>query len=107
MFGAIIITLVITMLFMTAIFLIDNGKKQGVENDRLRKNNERLNGQITEMIHQENSRREQIAYDRGLYDGRETDTLYRGMLAKYSSGEQATVMMYGENTGRTNKRATR
>ena len=61
------------------------------------KSNEHLNGQITEILRQENLRKERVAYDRGLYDGRSTDTLYRKMLSKYSAGEQATVMMYGDD----------
>lgn len=107
MFGAVIITFVITTLSMTALFLIDSGKKQYTENGRLRKDNDRLNGQISEMLRQDNSRRERIAYDRGLYDGRETDALYRKMLNQYSSGEQATVMMYGDGAERSTKRTSR
>ena len=96
MFGAVIITFVITTLAIFVLLLRDNEKKQHVERERLRRSNESLNSRIAEMIRQENSRRETDAYNRGLYDGRTTDTLYRKMLTKYSSGEQATVMMYGE-----------
>lgn len=97
MFGAVIITFVITSLLMLVLFFMDNTRKQRVENDRLHKCNERLNGQVSDLIRQQNTRRERDAYNQGLYDGRETDTLYRKMLSKYSSGEQATVMMYGDN----------
>jgi len=97
MFGAVIITFVITTLLMLVIFFMDNAKKQSLENERLHKGNERLNQQVSDLISQRNSRRERDAYNQGLYDGRSTDTLYRKMLSKYSSGEQATVMMYGED----------
>lgn len=97
MFGAVIITFVITTLAIFVLQLRDSEKKQYAEKERLRRSNESLNNRIAEMIRQENSRRETDAYNRGLYDGRTTDTLYRRMLAKYSSGDQATVMMYGED----------
>ena len=102
MFGAVIITFVITVLGMLVLLLSDNTKKRDREADRLRKSNERLTCQINDMIRQENTRRECAAYDKGLYDGRMTDTLYRKMLKQYSAGDQATVMMYGEDetTGR-------
>ena len=34
-------------------------------------------------------------YERGLRDGRTTDTLYQQFLEKVSRGEQATIMMNG------------
>lgn len=97
MFGAVIITFVITALGIFLLLSLEYAKKQDKESDRLRKSNEHLNGQITEILRQENLRKERVAYDRGLYDGRSTDTLYRKMLSKYSAGEQATVMMYGDD----------
>lgn len=97
MFGAVIITFVITALGIFLLLSLEYAKKRDNENDRLRKSNEHLNGQITEILRQENLRKERVAYDRGLYDGRSTDTLYRKMLSKYSAGEQATVMMYGDD----------
>lgn len=102
MFGAVIITFVITVLGMFVLLLTDNAKQQDRETDRLRKSNERLSSQINDMIRQENTRRECAAYDKGLYDGRATDTLYRKMLKQYTAGDQATVMMCGEDetTGR-------
>lgn len=83
---------------MLVMFFMDGVKKQSMENERLRKGNERLNQQVSDLICQRNTRRERDAYNQGLYDGRATDTLYRKMLSKYSAGEQATVMMYGEET---------
>jgi len=99
MFGTVIITFIITALGMFVLILFDNAKKQTRETDHLRKSNERLNCQIADMIHKENTRRESAAYDKGLYDGRATDTLYRQMLKRYTTGDQTTVMMYGECDG--------
>lgn len=98
MFGAVIITFVITTLSMLVVFQYDSGKRQNRENARLQKANDNLNKQISSMIRQDNSRRERNAYNQGLYDARETDALYRKMLSKYAAGEQATVMMYGEES---------
>ena len=41
-------------------------------------------------------RRETDAYNRGLYDARKTDALYRQILDKYSRGDHSTIIMYGE-----------
>lgn len=63
---------------------------------------ERLNNEIYNLRtrldghrDQEQWRREQSAYSRGLYDGRQTDALYRNILKKYSARDQANVMMNG------------
>lgn len=100
MFGAVIITFTVTSLFMLVLFLYSTMKTQNTENERLQKNNEHLSNQISAMIRKDYDRRECLAYNRGLYDARETDTLYRKMLNKYLAGEQATVMMYGEESHR-------
>lgn len=44
----------------------------------------------------ERSRREQSAYDRGLYDGRTTDKLYRSLVSKYKKGDHITLMCNGK-----------
>ena len=41
-------------------------------------------------------RREMDAYNKGLYDARKTDALYRQILDKYSRGDHSTIIMYGE-----------
>ncbi|MEG1515989.1 MAG: hypothetical protein RSD95_13965 [Clostridia bacterium] len=97
MFGVVIITFVITALAIFVLVLVDSAKKRNRETDHLRRSNERLNDQIADMIRQENARRACAAYDKGLYDGRATDTFYRKMLKRYTSGNQATVMMCGED----------
>ena len=97
MIWAIILTFVITVLGMTVIFLNDSAKKQMAENRRLMKENDGLKRQVSDYYNQDQHRRERSAYDRGLYDGRQTDTLYRSVLKRYSAGDQVTIMMNGEH----------
>lgn len=96
MFGVVILTFVMTVLAMLVLFLRDGNSKQGVENSRLRVENDDLKRQISGYYDQDQRRRERSAYDRGLYDGRQTDALYRNVLRRYSAREQADVMMNGE-----------
>lgn len=98
MVGVIILTFLMTVLFMTVLFLIDSAGKQNRENNRLMTENDDLKHQIYDYRDLDRCRREQAAYDRGLYDGRQTDTLYRNVLRKYSSRDQVNVMMNGENS---------
>ena len=97
MIWAIILTFVITVLGMMVIFLKDCAKKQMAENRRLMKENDGLKRQVSDYYSQDQHRRERSAYDRGLYDGRQTDTLYRSVLKRYSAGDQVTIMMNGEH----------
>lgn len=96
MIWAIILTFVITVLGMTVIFLKEGNVKQATENRRLLQENDGLKRQVSDYYNQDQHRRERSAYDRGLYDGRQTDTLYRSVLKRYSNGEQVTIMMNGE-----------
>lgn len=96
MFWAIILTFVMTVLGMLVLFLRDGNTKQVNENKRLRKENDDLKRQISGHYDQDQRRRERSAYDRGLYDGRQTDALYRNVLKRYSVRDQADVMMNGE-----------
>ena len=54
----------------------------------------RLNSTYADREHQ---RRISDAYNRGLYDARTTDGLYRQLLEKHSRGDHATVILYGES----------
>lgn len=96
MFGAIILTFVITSLTMLVIFLYNENKNKVSEKNRLLKENDSLKRQIQDHYAREQRRRENRAYDRGLYDGRGTDALYRQCLKKYTSQDQPTVMINGE-----------
>jgi len=96
MFGAIILTFVITSLTMLVIFLYNENKNKVSEKNRLLKENDGLKCQIQDHNAREQRRRENRAYDQGLYDGRGTDALYRQCLKKYMSQDQPTVMINGE-----------
>ena len=96
MFRAIILTFVITALSMLVLFLLDDKKKQARNNDHILKENDGLRRQISDYHAKEQRRRECSAYDKGLYDGRATDTYYRQCLKKFTSRDQASVMMNGE-----------
>lgn len=100
MFWAIILTFAITVLGMLVLFLKDNNAKQVDENRRLHSENDDLKRQISDYYGQDQRRRERSAYDRGLYDGRQTDALYRNVLKRYSVRDQADVMMNGEEAKR-------
>lgn len=103
MFGVIIITFVITALSMTVVFLMDRDQKHNKENARLLRENDGLYKQVDHFRIQEHRRLEQQAYNQGLYDGRQTDTLYRKMLGKYQRGDQITAMLHGEEAVRNTK----
>lgn len=95
MFGTILITFAITALSMTVLFQRYAYQERRRENSRLVRENENLERQIADRKAREINRKEREAYNQGLYDGRETDALYRKMLSKYTAGERATVMMDG------------
>ena len=103
MFGTIIITFTITALSSAVFFMLYINHQKECESRLLRNENSSLHKRMDDYYSKERARREKNAYSRGLYDGRETDTLYRRMLSKYNKGEQATVMMYGEDYGRDEK----
>ena len=97
MIGAIILTFVITSLSMLVLFLLDEKKKQVRNNDHILKENDGLRRQISEYHSKEQRRRECSAYDKGLYDGRSTDTYYRQCLKKFTSREMTDVILNGES----------
>lgn len=97
MIGAIVLTFMITALSMLVLFLFDGKKKQEANNDYILKENDGLRRQISDYRQKEQRRRENFAYDKGLYDGRTTDTYYRQCLKKFTSRDQAEVMMNGES----------
>ena len=91
MVGAIILTFIITTLLISVIFLWNNHKKEAAERLRLMRENDDLCQQVM-------NRRERAAYDRGLYNGRGTDALYRQCLKKFSNQREAQAMMSGDRT---------
>lgn len=100
MIGAIILTFVITVLAMLVLFFVENNRKQLAERNRLIRENCDLRRQMSDYSTMNQRRRERSAYDRGLYDGRATDTLYRSVLKRYSAKEQVDVMMDGETAAK-------
>lgn len=96
MFGAVILTFVITALSMLVLFLLDGRKKQDASHKYMLKENGDLRRQISELHNRDQRRRENSAYDRGLYDGRTTDAYYRQCLRKFTSREQTDVILNGE-----------
>ena len=79
------------------LFLYDSSRKQARDNDYIIKENDGLRRQISDYHAKEQRRRECSAYDKGLYDGRATDTYYRQCLKKFTLKDQANVMMNGES----------
>lgn len=96
MFKAVLLTFIVTSLLMTVTFLLCERKRQMAEKKALKKRNDELRQRISDYENQDRHRREQSAYDKGLYDGRTTDTFYRQCLKKLTTREQADVMMNGE-----------
>ena len=95
MIAAIILTFIITALSMMVFFLAEDGKKQAAEKHRMAKENDGLRRQISEYASNEQRRRENSAYDRGLYDGRTTDVYYRQCLKKFTTRDQTEIILNG------------
>lgn len=95
--GAVILTFIITSLSMLVLFFFNESKNQDAEKRRILKENDGLRRQLSDYGVCEQQRRENRAYDRGLYDGRGTDMLYRQCLKKYMNRDQPNVMMNGES----------
>lgn len=96
MVGAIILTFVITTLAIAVLFLVGVYQTNESYKNRILKENGDLQRKINEYNENEHLRNEREAYNRGLYDGRKTDALYRNILKRYSAKEQAEVMLNGE-----------
>ena len=97
MIGAIILTFVTTTLFMLVLFLLDGYKKQVRHYNYILKENDGLRRQISDFQYNDRCRMEQTAYDKGLYDGRATDTFYRQCLKKLKNNEQMNIILNGED----------
>lgn len=100
MIWAIILTFIVTSLTGLVMFLYYEIGNRDRENGRISKENDDLRRQINDHYSRDQRRRENRAYDQGLYDGRSTDQLYRQCLKRYNSTkEQVDVMMNGEEGG--------
>lgn len=96
MFSKIILAVLFTALVMTVLYVIDRDQQKAREIRKLQLSNKTLQRRLTGYSNREREARERDAYNRGLYIGRETDTLYRKVLSRYEKGEQVTIMMNGE-----------
>ena len=94
--GTAFLTFVVTVILMTALYLWDGERRQRMANKRVIRENEDLRRQLSEFRQREQRGRETAAYNQGLYDGRTTDTYYRQCLKKFTSREQAEIMMNGD-----------
>ncbi len=105
MAGAIVLTFVVTALIATIIYLMVDNEDLRRENHRQFCENAELRRKLSKYSRAELRRREDTAYDRGLYDGRTTDAYYRQCLKKFTNREQAEVMMNGEPDSEEEKEA--
>lgn len=96
----IIATVLITALIMVLLFLIvmlyDGWCKKDDETRELRKENNKMRDQLNRIDMANRKREKQECYERGLYDGRRTDALYRNLLKRMSPSEQQTAIMPDE-----------
>ena len=103
MIRAIFLTFIITALGALVMIFYFTIRNQAADKRRLIKENENLKRQNEEYFSKEQRHRECAAYDRGLYDGRTTDTFYRQCLEKFRNRDnQVEVMMNGETEEVTN-----
>jgi cell division protein FtsB len=95
----IVLTFIITTLGLLVVFQRIGTLKVIKENDRILRENEVLRRQVGDLSDQVQFRREVNAYDRGLYDARKTDTLYRSMLKNVSAENRNATIMNGTTEG--------
>ena len=103
MIWAVIITAIITAQAVLEVALYDKLLQRTDERDDLQEEVNRLNAKIDDFREEDRERRERAAYDRGRYDGRQTDTLYRSIIKQYDAGERVTVMMNGAPNAKQNE----
>lgn len=94
--SVVIITFIITSLTILVVMLAAENRNLTDEKTALASDKADLNYQLMVYETKEQRRREQEAYERGLYDGRKTDTLYRQCLKRYTARDQVKIMMNGE-----------
>ena len=87
MFWAILITAIVTLLVCYVLFLRNENRQQKSECQRLKNEKAHLSNRLDEYRKNDTRRRERTAYQKGLYDGRETDMAYREVLKRYKDGD--------------------
>lgn len=98
MFGTIVITTIMNWLIAAVLHCWFRLQHSKCETQKLLNENHEMNDRIQRhenLDHEEQVRR---SYNRGLYDGRQTDTLYRQMLKQYQNSEQIAIVMSGHET---------
>lgn len=98
MFGTIVVTTIINWLIVAVLHYWARLKHSEEESQQLRKENSSMNDWIQNRETSDQEERVRRSYNRGLYDGRQTDTLYRQTLKRYQNGEQIAIVMSGHET---------
>jgi plasmid replication initiation protein len=96
----VISTMLISVLTFAVLVLRNALKQKYSECSALRRRNDMLTRNLKGLEDADVERRIDAAYKQGLYDGRETDALYRSVLAKHGRGEQFTLMFDGNTNNR-------
>lgn len=87
MFWAIVLTLLFSGLVFLVLVFRRGYLDEKAECRNLRNVNANLNKKLSQCRDFEVDRRVRSAYQKGLYDGRETDMAYRELLKKYRDGD--------------------
>lgn len=87
MFWAVLLTILFCALGFLVWAFRDALLRQRSVNDELQEENAYLNGLVHKHREFESKRMRKAAYYKGLYDGRETDMVYRDVLKRYKDGE--------------------
>lgn len=98
MFGTIVITTAINWLIVAVLYYWFRLQRSEREVNQLRKENAGMNNWIEDRENKDQEERVRLSYNRGLYDGRQTDTLYRQMLKQFQGSEQISMILNGHET---------
>lgn len=109
MFWTIVITTLVNWLIMAVIFYWTKLQNSQGEAKRLRSENVNMDKWIKQRMAEDQQQQLRQSYNQGLYDGRETDTLYRQMLKKFQNGDQVELIINGmdRESADRNRRAHR
>ena len=109
MFWTIVITTLVNWLIMAVIFYWTKIQNSQGEAKRLRSENVNMDKWIKQRMAEDQQQQLRQSYNQGLYDGRETDTLYRQMLKKFQNGDQVELIINGmdRESADQNRRAHR
>lgn len=100
MFWAIFLTLIISCLVFLVLVFRRGYLDEKAECRNLRNINGTLRKKLDDCREFETNRRVHTAYEKGLYDGRETDRAYRELLKKYRDGDYDERIYNGMRGGK-------